>query len=172
MRNLVLCGGYRIHMLREFAKEYEHIYMFEPNGRMVFMDSPEQVTWIEAAVWTEYGTQRFYVDDKGYSSSLLEHKKTRGTLKEWQDSFVVPTVDIADWMLDKTECDMRMDIEGAEYEVLRHMIRHPDCLKPIKSMMIEWHGKRIGMTAASAEYEKEQLIERLESYDIIVSEER
>jgi len=170
--NLVLCGGYRLHLLQQFAKEYEHILMFEPNEQMVHMDAPEKVTWIRAAAWTKTETKRFWVDDKGYSSSLLEYKTTRGTRSEWADSYEVVCTDLAEWLPHAGKCDMCMDIEGAEYDVLPHLLDNYSCLKDLQHIKIEWHGNRIGMSQFEADTCRTNITARLEALGIEVTTER
>jgi FkbM family methyltransferase len=170
--NLVLCGGYRLHMLQKFAPNYDHIYMFEPNADMVHMASPENVTWIRAAAWTRTETKRFWVDDKGYGSSLLEYKTTRGTRKEWSDSYDVQCMDLVGWLYQAGKCDMCMDIEGAEYDVLPHLLDNYSCLKDLQHIKIEWHGKRIGMSQFERDTCRRNIVSRLDALGIEVSTER
>ena len=82
-----------------------------------------KVTIRRAAAWTHDETVGFYVN--GLSSSI------GGTLP-------VPCFDLADWLELSGPAVVKMDVEGAEYELLEHLIDR-NVHRNIERLLIEWH---------------------------------
>jgi len=61
---------------------------------------------------------------------------------------IVKTIDITRWMVEnfsRTDIvDVKMDIEGAEYDVIPDMVRR-GAFRVIRKFYIEWHWYKIGM---------------------------
>ena len=60
----------------------------------------------------------------------------------------VPTIDFAHWLSDRfcaaDKVDVKMDIEGAEFEVLEHLVR-TGAAAQIDTLAIEWHTHKRGL---------------------------
>lgn len=133
---------------KEFDKNIEYdIYSFEiePNFKKKFDNIP-RLTFINKAVWTEDGAKEFYRSKtyKKYSGSLIKSKKT-GMLDK-DNPIIVDTIDLSGWVKDMFSEDdfiiLKMDIEGAEYDVLFKMIEEGS-FDYINELWIEWHCDKI-----------------------------
>jgi hypothetical protein len=86
----------------------------------------EDVRVIEAAVWTESTELDFYMEGAD-GSRLIEHRA--------EASIKVQTVDLLEYMTEPIAL-IKMDIEGAEYEVIQHI---EEKLAIVDAMVIECH---------------------------------
>jgi len=155
MKIFIDCGAYKgsaIKKFRESNTDYE-IYAFEPNPFMP-CNFGNDVTVIRKAVWTEDGTKKFYLKRhkaRSNSSSLYKNKCLDRHPLDKNHPVFVESVDF-DWWLenivdeqwpDKYEpIIVKMDIEGAEYEVLEKMIE-TGRIKCINELWIEWHWSKL-----------------------------
>ena len=83
---------------------------------------------VDAAVWVENGTAQWH--SEGIDGSHLS-PETGETAK----TSTVRTIDLCDYLNEPVDL-IKMDIEGAEYEVIHHVGRK---LKNVKAMSIECH---------------------------------
>ncbi len=160
------CGCSRKKFLAEIqnADTYE-IFSFEPDKELnaYCPDLINKAVWIEDCQRTFY---KFWIDG---GSSL---SKTRADILEAGKPNYYPreeiTVDCFD--IDKFIKDnfnpadfiiLKMDIEGAEYDVLPHMIQGGS-IKYINHLWIEWHGHRLNMSP----YITQNLIYAMQAYGI------
>jgi len=125
----------------------------------------ENIEIIEDAAWVYDGEIHFYMNPKkpcSQSATVLLNKCT-GDL-DYSIPVDVPCFDFSDWCLhhlSKTDyVFLKMDIEGAEYEVIKKM--HKDgALKLIDKMYIELHGDKFDQTMPH-----EEVMAILDGYDI------
>ena len=102
--------------------------------------------FLNKAVWIKDGVKEFYrdIDGKRYSGSLIKSKRT-GRLDK-KNPLIVETVDFSIWVknnLNKSDyIILKMDIEGAEYEVISKMIKD-NSFSYINELWIEWHWNKI-----------------------------
>ena len=104
----------------------------------------DMVTVLNAAAWKFDGQKSFYVGKHGRGSSLFGNKTT-GKLKS--EPVLVPTVDIQRIIKSFNINDnivMKMNIEGAEYELLQYL-HHTGCMPYIKKLYVSWHWSKIGI---------------------------
>lgn len=125
---------------------------FEPNPRLAealrarFADQPVQI--IEQAVWTEEGTMPLYLGHP-LSSTLLEGKVALEYFPQYaityDEAVEVGTVDIARWLREHVRADdfvsVKMDIEGAEYAVLQHLL-DDGAIDLVDELRCEFHAAR------------------------------
>jgi len=56
-------------------------------------------------------------------------------------------LDVTTWIIKEISLSqnvtIKMDIEGAEFEVLERLLKFPEALKRIDSLLIEWHGYKL-----------------------------
>lgn len=112
---------------------------------------------IEAACWIADGISKFYLGNE-YSSTLIEGKKHNRRYPQfdisYQDFAMVRTIDFAKWLLDnfagREDLIVKMDIEGAEYEVLPRLIA-TGAIRLIGELRCEWHWDRFPVTKAEDE---------------------
>lgn len=128
------------------------IYAFEPNPALAerlrarFKSQP-RISIVDAAAAAADGTAQFYLGmDSDQSSTLLTDKKH---VPNWRVDYsraeTVRTVDFAQWLAANTKPGdkiiVKMDIEGAEYDVLEKLIRS-GLLRRIRKLKVEWHVDR------------------------------
>jgi FkbM family methyltransferase len=145
-------GGYSVRVFRQIydpSCEYE-IYSFEPNPRYISFPKFENHIFYNKAVWVKDEVRDFYLDNttrKKAGSSLME-EKTTGNLDK-KNPIKVKCIDIDKWIKENFDKDdhiiLKLDIEGAEYAVLQHMIINGS-LEYINEIFIEWHWHKIGLS--------------------------
>ena len=140
---------------RVFRKKYDptnsfHIYSFEidPDFKDCFIDIPN-LTFINKAVWVENGVMPFYRSGRVCrdGGTLLKEKIT-GEL-DLHNPIQVETIDFSEWFLHNFNSDdyiiLKMDIEGAEYVVLEHML-DTKAFALVDELWIEWHYAKVGIS--------------------------
>lgn len=124
---------------------YEHFLKIE---RFRHLD----ITVYHAAVSNEEGTIKFNVQsssDRNGGSSRSGTGSSIMSLDEWKckggdfvEEVEVPRINLSEWMLLNLKPEdyviLKMDIEGAEYDVLEKIIS-ADALNLIDRVYIEWH---------------------------------
>jgi FkbM family methyltransferase len=149
-RVFIDCGGHQATSVRFFkavypdAESYE-IYSFEanPNFRRYFEEHNE-VKMHNVAVWTVDGEIKFYSNDGGASSVIKEKAKLGGFDK---NKLSVPCIDFSGWIKNNIDITdyvvLKMDIEGAEYDVLDRMVDQ-GTIDYVDRLYIEWHCAKTG----------------------------
>jgi FkbM family methyltransferase len=149
------CGGHKGVAVKRFKEtkywkeEGFEIISFEAIPKLAKKYQKEGVdreTYFNKAVWIEDGTIDFFADPQqlGQGGSVHKHKTTGNLDKE--NPLTVETMDFSQWILDNFDKNdqiiVKMDIEGAEYEVLNKMIEDGS-INYINLMFVEWHQKKI-----------------------------
>ncbi|WMT92605.1 FkbM family methyltransferase [Pelagibacterium sp. H642] len=125
---------------------------FEPNPQLAsklrqrFKDDPVEI--VEAAAWIVEGVRPLYLGHP-LSSTLLAGKVALPDYPEfaitYEVSVDVRTVDTAGWLRDHIPdgdaITMKMDIEGAEYEVLQRLLESGE-IDRIDELRCEFHPER------------------------------
>ncbi len=111
------------------------IIAFEPDPEIVPLlrhnlerNTNGEVKVVEAAVWVKNGTERWHsegIDGSHLSFEANDAAKTK----------IVPTIDLCDYLNEPIDL-IKMDIEGAEYEVIPHISNK---LINVKALSIECH---------------------------------
>lgn len=131
------------------ASEHEwNCFAFEPEPRLFQKASKKlqnKSTCFEQAVWTKDETLSFFTGKNDQSSTLM-HGKTTGNL-DYTKPISVKAIDFSAWIKrtfddQKDFIILKMDIEGAEYDVLEKMLTD-DTLKYINILFIEWHWQKL-----------------------------
>lgn len=160
MKVFIDCGGHNSCSVRMFiAKtpdwaEYV-IHSFEPNPN--FFKEFEALPFVHhhrQAVWIENTELPFYlstVTDYGSGSTLLKNKRT-GKL-DVDHPVMTPCIDLSAWIRENFSPSdhivLKMDIEGAEYPILRKMI-DDGTISYVNKLYVEFHLKhRVGETRES-----------------------
>lgn len=127
------------------AEEFD-IFCFEPNPAFAQNFAREDVSFFPKAVWVEDGPQKFYLAENPIGSTLLKEKKT-GRINV-RNPITVDCVDLNRWIIETFSPEdfivLKMDIEGAEYQVLRKMLDEGS-IKYVKALYVDWHAKKIGL---------------------------
>lgn len=143
--------GKALEYYAPFIDDSWKVYAFEPNTELDVMGSLERfpfaVEWVKKAVWTEDGQMEFRLGGRNDASHL------DGIRDSVDRKITVPTIDfsrfIAELPKDATiVCSM--DIEGAEYPVLRKMVEEGTAQK-LDLLDIEFHHRLLtGEDAATS----------------------
>ena len=152
------CGSHDGCSVRKFldvmddASEYE-IHSFEPNPNLEKYHPVAPSVFHNCAVWTEYGEVTFYNHSTTGGSSVLKAKYDRSVRKTsakplWMKNFGLPeaitveAIDFSDWLAVNFSKDdyiiVKMDIEGAEYDILKKMFRE-GTIAYVNEFWVEWH---------------------------------
>ena len=181
MRNIYIdCGGHTGQSIERFVKskfykkdKYE-MYSFEPIEHLsaVYRDR-EDINFIGKAVWIKDGFVDFFISKKkkmSQGSSLIK-EKTSGKLDK-ENPVNIPCIDLDKWIKENFSKDdniiLKMDIEGAEYEVLQHMIDNGS-IKYLNRLYMEFHYNRLN--GKVAEEQHSNLIKHLdinEDFEFII----
>jgi FkbM family methyltransferase len=141
--NFIDCGafdGCSISQARKLWKDCT-IYSFEPLPENIEKIKYCGVNLIKKAVWIEDGTADFHIGLP--QSGTLIKGKTTGKLN---DCIEVETINFSKWLKDNVNKDdyniVKMNIEGAEYEVINHLYKN-NMLSWISKWFVQWHVGKI-----------------------------
>lgn len=156
MRKIFLdCGAWNGQSVKVFRKVYDpnyeyEIYSFEPNPLYKdYFKKFQRNVFSDKAIWIDDCERYFYLDySRKKAGSTLIKEKTSGVLDK-NNPIKVKCIDLDRWIkenFDKSDyIILKLDIEGAEYKVLSHMMKGGS-MKYINKLFIEWHWHKIGMT--------------------------
>lgn len=120
------CGGHCGCSIKKFIKEHDDFecFTFEANPRLAEYYEGLPTTLIQKAVWSESGQTRFYIGGKwGFESSSLYADKFN---VDRNDFVNVEMVDLGEWIKSNFDKEdyivLKLDVEGAEYEILDSML--------------------------------------------------
>lgn len=162
-------GNYCSSVQRYLQKfpPFHKVFVFEPNP--IFHESYKNSGFhlIEKAIWTTNSTLPFYIskDERQVASSLLEEKLCKVNSKVqpyfYDNPISVECIDFSEWLFKKIKPNynltLKLDIEGAEYDVLWKMI-HDKTIECVKQLFVEFHQD----TIASKKETHQELIQELE----------
>lgn len=150
-------GGNRCVSVQKYLKltNFNKVYVFEPNT--LFHDNYHNSGYklIRKAIWIENCIKKFYIskDQNQVASSLLKEKLCKVDSKRisyWHDEpLTVKCIDFSQWL--KLLCNsfknnciitLKLDIEGAEYEVLQKMI-NDDTICLVNKLYVEFHSETL-----------------------------
>jgi FkbM family methyltransferase len=150
MRKIFLdCGANEGESVARFEKlfpdhrEFE-IFCFEPCEKSTAKINQSRITIINKAVWVKDGTVNFFEAGVSPAGSTLLKDKTTWNVS--QTPIEVPSLDLSRWVSSNfTPANfivMKMNIEGAEYKVLRKML-DDGALEMINRLYVSWHFRKI-----------------------------
>lgn len=150
MRKIFIDGGANkgqsIKWFRSTYKnidEYE-IHCFEPNPNLFkYFDNLDKVKLHTVGLWTDDNSDiTFYIGTEDESSSIKKEKTTFMSDKKIE----IKTIDFSKWIFNNFNRNdfivLKLDIEGAEYDVLDKMI-NDDTLSYINDLYVEFHGHKM-----------------------------
>jgi FkbM family methyltransferase len=146
------CGANVGDVTSELAARGAMVYAFEPHPQACQVlrkrfEGNWKVRVINQAVWRERGTMKLYMHKDSTAgpvelsvAALLLSDKDNVDANEFVE---VETVDFAAFIksLKKQVKLIKMDIEGAEYDVLLHLIR-TGAIQHIEGVLVETHDKK------------------------------
>lgn len=95
------------------------------------------------AASTRNGLLKLYTSEEQMGHSLISSKRNVG--KDYIEVVAIDFVSFLDQFEDEDEIILKVDIEGAEYDLFRKLIDSPK-IKLIKKIYCEWHAHKIGMS--------------------------
>jgi len=128
-------------------KQGTRIFAWECNPYLKNVNYGVDVIRVNAAAWICEGEMDFYVSRKApgrvQGSSVYKEKRT-GNLNIEQP-VRVRTVDFSAWVIsqfiESEHVTLKMNIEGAEYDVLEHMVK-TGAIEHIDTLFVQWHYKK------------------------------
>jgi len=148
-----------------YSKYPWEMFSFEANHNLI-PSIPERanLTILNKAIWIHDEGVNFYLGVDTLSSSILKHKIT-GNLSKVPTH--VESVDFGKWLKSNFERDdiilVKLDIEGAEYEVLEQMLLDGS-IKYIDILFVEFHNVKVNVP----KHRDTELINEIEKLEIIV----
>jgi FkbM family methyltransferase len=128
------------------------IFAFEPNPRLAailrgaFAGTGSNVHVMEAAAWIFDGAVKLYFGERSdQSTTIIPGKRTPDWPVDYAHPHTVLAIDFDRWFRENTSADdhvvIKMDIEGAEYRLLRRLI-DTGSLGRAAELRVEWHWDR------------------------------
>lgn len=154
------CGQFDGVAIQQYVvDESWDIYSFEPDPKPP-VNLPE-LTLIQKAVWVEDGEVQFSLDPRQQASHITGIAGT-----DFENRKTVPSIDFSKFVAGLPEALIicSMDIEGAEFSVLRKMIQDGTITR-IKVLDIEFHHR---LMSTEDDESARRLIQQLWDLGIIV----
>lgn len=147
------------------SNEFE-IFCFEPDSRNFhFFEKYQNFRNIKiekSAVWIFDGEIKFFLGSTSPGSTLIKEKTTANIIEE--NFQIVNCIDLSRFIKESFSKDdyliLKLDVEGAEYKILDHIIRS-ECLDWIDDLFVEFHNEKVKRSLA--ENEHKILVDRLKS---------
>jgi FkbM family methyltransferase len=127
---------------------FDKICVFEPNPFFYNSYNHSNYELIKKAIWISNVKMPFYIskDNNQVASSLLEDKLCKVDNKlvsnYWEKKIEVECIDFSEWIKNNInfsdEVVLKLDIEGAEFEVLSKMIKD-ETIHMINKLYVEFH---------------------------------
>ncbi len=161
-------GGHFGESVRRFGRIFHNadlyeIHTFEPNPKLWerFKDLP--TTLHKKAVWIEDGHIDFFIAEQSDGSTVVQGKNT-GNI-DYGNPIEVESINLSEWIYRtfgrEDHIVLKLDIEGAEYEVLNKMIEDAT-IEYVNEIYVEFHARKISTISRAKDAE---LLERLSHYD-------
>jgi len=154
-------GGHNCHRLQKYLHKlpaFDKGFVFEPNPIFHHSYKDSNLILIKKAIWTVDCNLPFYIskDDFQVGSSLIKNKLCRVNSKFkpffYESSIEVECVDFSNWIKNNTSKKdnlyVKLDIEGAEYDVLWKMIKDGS-IHRVKKLFVEFHADHMKIDKAS-----------------------
>lgn len=148
MRTLLDCGAFTGDSVPTLIKGYgpfDRIVCFEANPNLEVRADDCEIEVVRAAVWRTDGEMTFFFGDHDTQSSVMENKVTGNFTEE--RSATVRCIDLAEWIVQNVGKDhdvvLKLDIEGAEFDVLERLLDHPASFAKLEKVLVEWHDNRL-----------------------------
>jgi len=152
MKVYIDCGAHVGLILKRNLKKFDIFHAFEANPNLISglqkiaNDNDNNSIYIyNNAVWDRKDTIDFYLS-RGYDtgSTVMKGKKTGNV--DYNHPVSVESIDFSEWIFQNLKKDdynyLKMDIEGAEYDVLEKMIKD-ESIFYIDEFLIEFHDTKI-----------------------------
>lgn len=146
---IIDCGGWKGDSIIPLRKQYGNhlVHVFECNPALwSFYDAFDNIVLHKEAVWVKDGNISFYLQDNPlWDGHSVCKEKINGSSIDVKHEIVIPCIDFSLWILNNfTKEDnlyLKMNIEGAEYQVLRKMFKDGS-IDYLKKAHISFHQER------------------------------
>lgn len=146
------------------ANEFE-IHAFEANPKLWHHFDGMDVMLHKKAVWVKDGEIDFFIAEDQTGSTLID-TKTTGEVN-YNNPIKVQGIDINKWIKDNFQLEdriiLKMDIEGAEFEVVPYMIKEGS-IKYLDEIWLETHPNKVTKYFT---HDKEKLIEDIKKEGVL-----
>jgi len=174
MKYFLDCGGHKGESVALFRRDYPNaadfkIISFEPNpdvAKYFTLGTIQDVEFHPQAVWVENTTLTFHRHEYtvGYSAFDTHPKSHKD-----QNTFQVEAVDFSAWMKERFTPEdyviMKLDIEGAEFKVLRKMFDEGS-IDLVSKLYIEFHDHWMTLAPGECDQLKADIVAKgLTPYD-------
>lgn len=132
-------GGYKGEYAESIYHKYGcHIYIYEP-VKLNFLECAKRFSNNEKIKCLNYGLSdssgSFYISDEDNGSSLIKNNTSRGCEKVFVKQF---NEEIESLKLDHIDL-LKMNVEGAEFLILPHIINNKKMITKIENIQIQFH---------------------------------
>ncbi len=159
----------------EDAKDYEY-FAFEPNPacqkKLIEKQLERGINLEEKALWIHNEGVKFYIGryegGEGEGSTIML-RKVSGKV-DYNNPLEVKSIDLSQWLYENVRnddyCVLKLDIEGAEYAVLSHLMI-TGAIKLIDRLMGEFHSVApTGRIRSVTKETQQEVIEGLKKYNL------
>lgn len=156
------CGAHEGESIRTFRKLYKdaneyELHSFEANPDLFkYFEGDSEITKLSNftfhpyAVWKHDGVVNFYKDtssNNSRSGSSINSKKQNLE----KEPISAPCIDLAKWITSNYSITdyivLKLDIEGAEYELVEHLIAK-NAFAYVDILYIEFHSRKLGLQSS------------------------
>jgi FkbM family methyltransferase len=162
---LIDCGFHKGLYTKAFLQKNHDfiVYAFDPIKIEPILPN---VNFINKAVWIEDCVRKIYLSHRDDASSLISTVAV-----DVKKSIDIECINFNKWINDNFTSDdyihVKLDIEGAEYQVLHNMI-NGGSIKLISELVCEWHSKICSRQYRQIMYITDDLfMEKLKTFDNI-----
>lgn len=149
MNIFIDCGAYTGKILKEYLIKHPSFkgYAFECSPALKEVDYGEGVEAIRKAIWSKDTTLPFFMNHRvrTIQGNSFYKNKTTGDLDK-NHPVAIECIDFSKWLSDNFDEEdfvvVKMNIEGAEYDVLEKCI-DDGTMGLINELHIQWHNKKI-----------------------------
>jgi len=140
---------------RAWAFEPSEVNAQSKHWREIQAKYSDTVKRVPSAVWTDNQELPFYIDANNEPSQActVMHDKDTGDLDK-ENPVMVQAINFNDFFVKRHKNNdftiVKMDIEGAEYNVLDHLMEQ-DTLKKVDELRVEFHGHKMDADYSEAE---------------------
>lgn len=145
MKIFLDCGSHVGNIIKKIRNNYDKIYAWECNDFCNNFNYGNNVIRYHDAVWIYDGEVEFNINstDLSIQGHSIYSDKITGDLNS---SKKVTCIDFSNWLKTHIKYNdfvtLKMDIEGAEYEVLKKCITD-GTINLINELYVEWHYNKI-----------------------------
>lgn len=170
MKNIFLnCGAHKGESTKFWLEKYGRIkeweiHSFEANPAL--WDGLEKTdgTLYKSAVWIYDGVIDLYRGKYSAGSTVMQNKISAEL--DYTKPVQIPCIDFSRWVKENFSRDdfiaVKMDIEGAEFEVIPHLIK-TEAIQWIDEMYVEFHPNKISDVTTTKSRELEDKLSKMVS---------